>query len=226
MPITVRDVWENQNILNMPPKVCPLCDKEAEGEALLTSDPLPCDCQLDSLGEEMERYPIGGVGKMNAAPKGSVIKPLSSEAAEWLLSLQESLWPPESRKKDEMRIKLKATRTLAYLEFEKLKGIIEEYGLLTSMFSTSMFGGYGMAVYEHAQYPETPPQPLLQVIEDHLPVPHRLVQVEEGSPNKQPGEGRTDAWEAFSKYTHAEHNAAWLKMYKMDPPRPRSHYDY
>jgi len=155
-------------------------------------------------------------------------RPLSEEGRQWLEDLEEDLWPKEHVKKPGMRIKLTAKRPLTFLEFKRVQELIESYGLLTSFFCTSMFGGYGMDVLEHELFPGTGPRHLLRLVEDNLPDPHRLLVSEEGYDKhvKRPGEGRDDAWEAFSKYTHTEHNIAWLKAYKMELPRSRTHYDY
>jgi hypothetical protein len=156
---------------------------------------------------------------------------LTAEERKWLTELNDELWPPltlEERRSGKHRIKLEAKRILQWTEFQKVMGIVETHRLLTSMFCTSMFGGYGMDVYEHEPFPGAGPLHVLRLIEDHLPDPHRL-QVGEGYDKhirKTPGVGRDDAWESFSKFTHSDRNTEWLKFYKMDPPRNRSHYDY
>lgn len=154
---------------------------------------------------------------------------LTEEERQWLTDLDEELWPKEAKREaKKQKIKLEASRALQWTEFQKVLTLVEERRLLTSMFCTSMFGGYGMDVYEHEPFPGAGPIHLLRLVEDNLPNPHRL-QVGEGYDKhirKEPGVGRDDAWESFSKFTHSEMNAEWLKSYKMDPPRHRSSYDY
>lgn len=152
---------------------------------------------------------------------------LNDEDRKWLTALDAELWPPKEKKGT--TITLEAERPLTHVEFKRICTLIEDHGLLTSMFCTSMFGGYGMDVYEHEPFPGTGPTHLLRLVEDHMPVPHPVLVIEEGyDKHIRPGGGvgRTDAWESFSRFTHSEQNAAWLKSYKMDPPQPRGHYDY
>jgi hypothetical protein len=96
------------------------------------------------------------------------------------------------------------------------------------MFCTSMFGGYGMDVYEHEPAPTVGPVPLLRLVEGHMPVPTPEEVAANPGRYQRPGGGvgRQDAWEFFSKFTHSERNAGWLASYKMRPPQPRSSYDY
>ncbi len=156
---------------------------------------------------------------------------LTEEERQWLQALNEELWPPltvDERRAGKGRIKLEASRTLQWTEFQQVLKLVDERRLLTSMFSSGMFGGYGMSVWEHELFPGSGPTPILRLVEDNLPDPHRL-QVREGYDKhvrKEPGVGRDDAWESFSKFTHSETNKEWLKSYRMDPPRERSHYDY
>jgi hypothetical protein len=154
---------------------------------------------------------------------------LTEEERAWLKAVHAELWPDQHIKKNEVshRIKLTAHRPLTHVEFSRVLELIDARSLLTQMFSTSMFGGYGMHVYEHEPFPNTAPMLLLMLIEDHLPDPHRLA-VAEGDTRhiKRPGAGRDDAWESFSKFTHSERNIEWLKGYKMELPRDRSYYDY
>lgn len=62
MAYTLQDLLDNPNLFKdiFPPKKCGDCGKLAEGEALLTSDSVPCDCRFDRLGDEIEAHPIGG----------------------------------------------------------------------------------------------------------------------------------------------------------------------
>lgn len=156
---------------------------------------------------------------------------LTEEERRWLTDLNEALWPPltlEEQRSGRSRIKLEANRTLQWTEFQQILKLVEDRRLLTQMFSSSMFGGYGISVFEHEPAPGVGPIHLLRLIEDHHPVPHRL-EIREGYDKhlrKYPGVGRDDAWESFSKFTHSETNKEWLKSYKMDLPRERSHYDY
>ena len=139
------------------------------------------------------------------------------EDLRWLKELNEKLW-----KKAEKPIGFKspvATQAQRHIDMDDLGRvfrIIEEHKLVTELRSSNMFGGYGMLVYGPPTFPGVPLEVIFSVIEDNLPTPCKRV----------PGSGRDDAWEMFSKYTHSEQNRAWLKMYKMDPPRERTYYDY
>jgi len=146
---------------------------------------------------------------------------------DWLKSLQESLWPKD--RKNGSPVKLEAHRQLTHEEKKRVFGLIETHGLVVEMFSSNMFGGYGIAVYDHEPYPHTGPQHLLTLTEDNLPWRSRLSRIDgetKPGPDKFPGCGRDDAWELFSKYTHSEQMRAWIKQYKLHAPRERSHYDY
>lgn len=153
---------------------------------------------------------------------------LTDEERTWIKALDADLWPPEHANKPSFRIKIEALRVLTWREFERIEKILTERVLLLDLISTSMFGGYGVDVYENEPAPGAGPIFLLRLVEGHMPPPHRLQVGEEGynKHQKRPGEGRDDAWEFFSKFTHTEDNIRRLKSYKMNPPRDRSHYDY
>jgi len=167
---------------------------------------------------------------------------LSDADRQWLIALNLELWPekdkrtkgeilrdnifPEARTAPEPKV---PREMLTHEELERVLNLVQECKLLTSMFSSNMFGGYGMKVYEHEPFPGTGPVLLLAIAEDHLPPPTRLERAAGGArkPKKKvPGCGRDDAWELFSPITHSDQNREWLKGYKMDPPRERGYYDY
>ncbi len=156
-----------------------------------------------------------------------MIVALTDEERTWLKELHTELWPEGHRKKD--RIELEAHRPLTVPEFQRVRELVETRGLVTAMFSSSMFGGYGMDLYEHEPFPGTGPIHLLRIVEGNHPDPHPLQVSEEGYKKhirRSGGVGRDDAWESFSKFTHSERNREWLQFYKMDPPKDRSYYDY
>jgi len=95
---------------------------------------------------------------------------------EWLRKLDRELWP---KSKGQNPVKQDLTRE----EFERVLACIAKYKLVAEMYSTNMFGGYGMRLYEHEPYPD-----------------HIAGNVKEMSP-RLPGCGRDDAWEIFSKFT-------------------------
>jgi hypothetical protein len=156
---------------------------------------------------------------------------MTDEERQWLVNLHEDLWPKSHTSKNpniRHRITMEALRPLTPEELGRVEALISERGLLTSMFSSSMFGGYGMDVYEHEPTPGIGPVHLLRLVEGNMPEP-APEQVAAGYvAHKRPGGGvgRQDAWECFSKYTHSEQNAGWLKSYQMRPPESRSCYDY
>lgn len=159
---------------------------------------------------------------------------------EWLRKLQNDLWPSKPKPErslfnrrsdgDDITIKLEAKRTLTKEEFERVLGSIEKHKLIAEMFSTSMFGGYGMKLYDHELYPGTGAQFLVSLIEDHLPVATRYDHISGNLPEepKRRGQGcgREDAWKVFSKFTHAEQNVEWLTKYRLQPSQYQSYYDY
>lgn len=62
MAYTLKDLLDNPDLFKdfFQPKKCSRCGQPAEGEQLLTSDPLPCEnCRYQALGEEIENHPIG-----------------------------------------------------------------------------------------------------------------------------------------------------------------------
>ncbi|HVI42708.1 MAG TPA: hypothetical protein VM577_18925 [Anaerovoracaceae bacterium] len=111
-------------------------------------------------------------------------------------------------------------RQLSVAEVTMVLQAVEQNNLLTNMYSSHMFGGYGIEIFEQEPYPGTGPQLLLRFNEDHLPK-----DLCDGKRRCQ-GCGKEDAWELFSKYTHADKNKKWLAMYKMPAPREQSYYDY
>jgi hypothetical protein len=143
---------------------------------------------------------------------------LTDEDRRTLQALQASLWPKEAYSTSS-KIRLDPYRVLAEAELEQALDIVGRHNLLTEMICTSMFGGVGMDIYEHEVAPETGPIFLLRLIEGHLP--------DKGPDSKKaPGGFREDAWRTFSKFTHSQQNARWLKSYKMSAPRDRAHFVY
>ncbi len=156
---------------------------------------------------------------------------LTDEERQWLVDLHAQLWPDSHTKlapNIKHRISIDAIRPLTADELSRVMGLVGERHLVTSMFSTSMFGGYGMDVYEHEPTPGIGPVFLLRLVEGHMPVPTAEQEAEDPDRYKRPGGGvgRQDAWECFSTFTHSERNAEWLKSYGMRPPKSRSYYDY
>ena len=152
---------------------------------------------------------------------------LTDEERLWIKDLEKSLWPKD--RKNPNPVKLEAHRQLTHDERDRVFKDIETFGLVVEMFSSNMFGGYGIAIYEHELYPHTGPQYLLAITEDNLPPPSRLERATGDSPKvakKVPGSGRDDAWELFSKFTHSDQMREWVDQYKLNKPRERDYYDY
>lgn len=148
---------------------------------------------------------------------------------DWLWALNQDLWPEDFRFGSMEHLKHRARRTLSLAELQRVCQIIEEDQLITSMFSASHFGGYGMRVYEDPVFSGDRPQLNLTLTEDHMPPTETweiLTGTERDIPSKHPGRGRSDAWELFSRYTHSERNQTWLRMYGLPKSEPREHYDY
>lgn len=145
------------------------------------------------------------------------------EDIQWLRELDDDLWPP-GHKSD--GITLKGYRLITQEELKRVIRCIEEYRLVTEMHCTSMFGGYGIKVYDNPAAPGVPLVPVLFLIEDHLPIDTRWSLVDEEPSVKRQGCGRDDAWELFSRYTHTDQNKEWTKTFRLKPSRERSHYDY
>lgn len=107
-------------------------------------------------------------------------------------------------------------------EFEALMEIIEEEPLIAQIGSgTFGLAGYSMRLFYHPEVPGVPPSHAMTLAHEHLPE-------EFGEGNGTP-EGREFyewVWTLFTTFTHSERNIEWLKMYKMELPRERSHYDY
>jgi hypothetical protein len=152
------------------------------------------------------------------------------EDLHWLRELNKTLWKPaEKPLRPSSPVAVQAQRQVDQDDLDRLCRCIEEHKLVTSMFSSNMFGGYGMHVYAPAVFPGVPLEMVFTIIEDNLPIPTRYDHINGTARNparRTPGSGRDDAWEVFSKYTHSEQNRSWLRLYKMDPPRERSYYDY
>lgn len=153
---------------------------------------------------------------------------MSSKASEkavaisYLKELNDSLWPStETNHQD--RIVLQARRQMTTKEWRETRRHIEAHDLVCEMFMMGMFGGYGIDVYDHPEslYPGLPEEPvfLIRIIETNLPAP------KDADP-KVPGCGREYAWEAFSKFTHAQRNQDWLKRYKLRPSEDQGSYCY
>lgn len=152
------------------------------------------------------------------------------EDLRWLRELNEKLWKPAPKPIGfKSPVAVQAQRHIDQEDLDRVFRCIEEHKLVTSMFSSNMFGGYGMTVYAPPVFPGTPLEEVFWMIEENLPLPTRHDHINgtvKPVPKKVPGSGRDDAWELFSKHTHSEQNRAWLKLYGMDPPRERSGYDY
>lgn len=152
-------------------------------------------------------------------PPPTSVYTLTDEDRKYLTDLEAVLWPLDPSQDKVRRIKLTAHRQLERAELSRVFEIVERHNLLTSMFTTSMFGGVGMDILEHEPAPDVGPTHLLRLIEGHLPdMP--------GEAPRLPGGSRDAAWEAFSKFTHSARNARWLKSYKMEAPQRRSSYEY
>lgn len=143
-----------------------------------------------------------------------------SDNLTWLRSLQTEIWSEEIEG-DGSRVLL---RHLTYPEVSRIKEVVEQEGLLTSMTEDSLLGGYGMRIYDHPVSPGVPPVRLFYFSERILPEYTRWDCLLDRDPPAHLG--RDDAWEMFSKYTHSDQNRKWLKMYGMKPPEPRGYYDY
>lgn len=147
---------------------------------------------------------------------------------DWVRALHDDLWPPDENPR-KFRVALEASRTLSKDEWSRLLKVIEEERLVVQLIGTSMFGGYGIRLFEHPSFPGLPPEFVATIIEDHLPLPtryeHALGEVKP-IPKKRSGQGRDDAWEVFSKMSLKPRNIEWLKEYGLELPQDRSHYDY
>lgn len=167
---------------------------------------------------------------MQGFPKAKVAGSIPAEDAmgtdiEWLVGLHEELYRDEGQN----RIQVVSSRRLTNQEFARVLAAIEKHKLVAEMVCTSMFGAYGMRLYEHELYPGTGARELVLINEEQLPVPTRYEHMEGTAkpiPERRSGCGRDDAWEVFSKYTHAEQNRVWLKQYKLQESKYRSYYDY
>jgi len=145
---------------------------------------------------------------------------------EWMRELHARLWPKHG---DNCSLDWKPEGELPQLDFDRVLKVIKTHRLLTQMFPSKMFGGYGMRIYEHPIFPGLPPTKLLSITEDHIPGPTQydhLTGEAKPLPKRKPGEGRTDAWETFSQFTHTEQNRRWLRGYGMTDSSPRADYDY
>lgn len=159
-----------------------------------------------------------------------MVQLISDSDRDWLKALQKDLWPEE--KPLPLLISLEAIRILTEEEYERLTRILDEKNLVVGMICTSMFGGYGVKLYEHEVYPHTGAQHLLSLTEDHLP-PERTrferdFSSEKATVSDRPGGGRGSnrAWLYFSRYTHTPEMMSYCKRYGLQIPFPRSYYDY
>lgn len=148
----------------------------------------------------------------------------------WLKELHEKLWAPAEKPLTfASPVAVQAQRRVTQGDLERAFECIEKHELVTEMFSSNMFGGYGMSVYAPPIFLEVPLERIFWIVEENLPTPTRYDYINgtvKDRPKKTPGSGRDDAWEMFSKYTHSEKNQAWLKRFKLAPSRERSYYDY
>jgi hypothetical protein len=148
------------------------------------------------------------------------------EAVEWLSTLQQSLWPSDRKGREREWLALEAHRQLTQEEFSTLSSVIEEQDLITSMFCSNHFGGYGMAVYQDPIFPGDTPQRILTLVEGNLPDPTLWDHLEEEARTPRKTKCRDDAWVFFSKYTHSEKNVSWLAMFNLPKSESRDHYHY
>lgn len=113
-------------------------------------------------------------------------------------------------------------------EWEKVEALAIA-GKLVMELHSRMFGSYYVYAYAHEAYPGTGPQHLLTVAEENLPISSWHDRLDKEPPperKKRPGCGLEEAWQAFSKLTHDERNARWLKGYNLEMPREQSYYFY
>lgn len=143
----------------------------------------------------------------------------------YFADIDKKLWPENY--KSESPVAMTATRKLSSKEWDDIKYAIGDYELMTNMFCANMFGGYGMYIYDEPKFPGVTPAVILTLVEDNLPELTRFEEMEgKVRTPRLPGCGSDFAWEEFSQFTHSAQNIEWLKYFKLEPPKSRSHYDY
>jgi len=138
------------------------------------------------------------------------------EDTRWLEILDSELWP-ERHRPDFYGLD-NVVRELTQDEWDRVARIIEGHKLVTEMFCSNHFGGYGMNVYANPVAPGVPLCRALRLLDNHIPGASQM--------EKPGGQGLDEAWELFSRYTHTEQNKKWIERFGLRRSETQVHYDY
>lgn len=144
---------------------------------------------------------------------------LDTDWKAWLKATDLSLWQdhrdPYSHNYVQRQGWSSECRALSGREWETIKRLIRQHGLVCSMRNACFGFGCGMDVFAGGEpiYPGIPitPEPLIHLTQKHLPG----------------GKARfDDAWPHFVVFTHTDENAALLARNGLEAPLEKSHYEY
>ena len=152
------------------------------------------------------------------------------KGVDWLKELEKELWPPEQKEKGagtsrvhgRIQIKLHAKRRLKKKEWERVKKAIKKHKLVVELVNTNMFGGVGIAIYEHLAAPGIGrADHVITLTQEHLPG-----KIGKKASESTGGNCWREAWEVFSELSHGLQNRQWLTQYSLRQPKEASSYDY
>lgn len=118
----------------------------------------------------------------------------------------DEVWVPS----EEGVVSLEPARGLTEEEWSEILRRTQEDPLVVEMIMTSMFGGVGVRLYSHPEFPGLPPSFLFTVTERMLP----------GQSLKAPSGGAAsrEAYQVFYDLASTAKNKAWVKDYKLRAP--------
>lgn len=171
---------------------------------------------------------------------------LADEDRNWLKKLHGELYPPDDTrtfldKKMEGLFPHHSKKPvppvprakLTHDELERVVGLIRGAKLLTVLRPHGPICGAQMMIYEHEFYPGTGPEPLVILMDEHLPdlnnrtwFEHLLEIPPTRKRKKGAGEIDPEAWDFFTTFTHSKQNREWLAHYGIDMKFDKTYYDY
>ena len=107
------------------------------------------------------------------------------------------------------------SRRLTEAEWIQVRVVLCEQPVAIQMINACFGFGCGIRVWDHPPFPGLPPELLLVVTKEHLPL-------SEGKDRVLFDEG----WERLSPFSHNDENAERLRLLELPEPREKHHYEY
>ena len=142
--------------------------------------------------------------------------PVTTDERTWLSALSDALW--HHREHDRLGPWSSLKRELTEPEVWRLWKMACRHRLPCVMINTDFGFRVGMAIYDHAPYPDLPTEHLISISARHLPGAES-----ETGPR---GERFPREFAYFARFTHSERNRQLLAYYGLPSSRDMSYYDY